>query len=333
YNKIFLSEQAFRDEEQKNKSNYDVYFEKTEDMDKFKEFVGTDVSKHLVVVTKYDENLTNFKEGGLFKKLEKLQNNDVLFIKVGNKLDQEKETHALVVFKNYYEEQEKQITDNKTNKTKTVKEQIWTKLDKFFADVLDMKVRTFQTTETLQQNELFALPTPNKFEAKDPKSVVFLQGPSIVGIKSNPVDENSTRAFLKWLLTDKKQIDWAPLAKANDVRAFRNTESFSSDVLTFIQTAMSYITPVKGFESASDNDKSRIYGKNEFLKVAFEMFEKAASDSNFTTYEEPVGKKSGQFREDLKSAWDNIQTNADKKENSKNNFETWSASAHASVND
>ncbi|MBN4084477.1 P68 family surface lipoprotein [Mycoplasma sp. CSL10166] len=131
----------------------------------------------------------------------------------------------------------------------------------------------------LNENELISRVTPTKWESKDAKKVLYLQGPSLIGVHANEVEDNATKAFVKWLMNNKEQ-------------------------LLSLQKSMSYITPVSNFNTFTEEEKKKIYGNNKYLQVALEEFGKVSEDDDYVAFEEPAGEYSASFRKQIKAAWD-----------------------------
>ncbi|WP_416738722.1 P68 family surface lipoprotein [Mycoplasma sp. 005V] len=151
----------------------------------------------------------------------------------------------------------------------------------------------------LGENELISLPTPTKWEKTNTKNVVFGQGPSIMGLVSNPTDELATKQFMKWLITSTTKYVFDP----------EDTQQTAYTPRDYIQKQMSYILPYAGFENVSLEDATASFiGSNAYLKVAFEEFKKVATDPSYIIFEEPGSLRADSYRKQLDAAWDGLQT-------------------------
>ncbi|MFV8477783.1 P68 family surface lipoprotein [Mycoplasma sp. VS410B] len=151
----------------------------------------------------------------------------------------------------------------------------------------------------LGEDELISLPTPTKWESTNTKNVVFGQGPSIMGLVSNPTDELATKQFMKWLITSTSKYVFDP----------DDTQQTQYTPRDYIQKQMSYILPYAGFENVSLEDATANFiGTNAYLKVAFEQFKKVATDPTYVIFEEPGSLRADSYRKQLDAAWDGLQT-------------------------
>ncbi|WP_406614525.1 P68 family surface lipoprotein [Mycoplasma corogypsi] len=146
------------------------------------------------------------------------------------------------------------------------------------------------STGTLQESELFILPSPSKWEESDPKDVIFSQGPSVIGIHANEKDDKATRMFVKWFMTADKTY----------------SELNNKKPVIFLQEAMSYVTPVTGFETAP----SPFRENNQSLKTALELYKKVATDPNWVAYNEPGTTQANPFRDQINSSFTSLQNAA-----------------------
>ncbi|BBA22436.1 hypothetical protein MBVR141_0659 [Mycoplasmopsis bovirhinis] len=175
-----------------------------------------------------------------------------------------------------------------------------------FKDNVQISGHTFQAlsdTNLLNENELVSLPTPSKWNADSTKKVLYVQGPSLIGIKSNDQDEAATRAFVKWLMTSTNTIG--------------NT---GNTALVELQKSAGYISAVNDLEASSSN-ASKIYGSNGYLKIAYEEFVKTSKDENYVIFEEPAGTGSDAFRKNIATAWETTQSTISNKVATKKTFQ------------
>lgn len=166
---------------------------------------------------------------------------------------------------------------------------------KELATALGMEFKVLSSTDILNENELVAEKNPGKWEQSDAKKVVYVQGPSLMGIHSNTVDNEATRKFVKWLVssdtvytfgTGKYQVQETP------IKHFQRT--------------LSYIAPID-FEHYDES----VLGKNEYLKVALKSFKDAQADPNtYATYSTPGAIKANLFRDALTTSFKALQDQA-----------------------
>ncbi|WLP85821.1 P68 family surface lipoprotein [Mycoplasma seminis] len=161
-------------------------------------------------------------------------------------------------------------------------------------------------TDFLEKEELVSLPTPGKWVSTDAKNVIFAQGPSIIGIKSNPTDETATKAFVKWLITSTKTYDTLGINKDFKNKQDKGTPATPRD---FVQSNMSYIMPYKDFQNATSLDFMGTGNKtNDYLRVAFNLFKNAANNPDqYAIFEEPGSLIADSFRAGIDGAWDGLQ--------------------------
>ncbi|MFL1028447.1 P68 family surface lipoprotein [Mycoplasmopsis synoviae] len=158
------------------------------------------------------------------------------------------------------------------------------------------------SSNTLNKNELVVINAPTKWNENSAKNSIYLQGPSLIGIKANEVDDAATRAFVHWLVTSKKEYTFFKDDSKSTVTA---TPSL------FFQKQMSYVMPTSDFQN-SVSDKTFDSGKNSrtdnpFLENALQVFKNAAKDqANWTTYESPGSEKGDAFRNSVESAFKNL---------------------------
>ncbi|WP_416373451.1 hypothetical protein [Mycoplasmopsis cynos] len=68
-----------------------------------------------------------------------------------------------------------------------------------------LELKTLSDTGLLNEDELLSYPTPGKWKPENKKVVTYVQGPSLIGVKANDVDDEATRAFVKWLISSTKK--------------------------------------------------------------------------------------------------------------------------------
>lgn len=212
-----------------------------------------------------------------------------------------------------------------TSQTDKVKKYMMTKLDGTnteyvvyaFLDVLNEKkltlkaspsieghtVESLSDTNLLNETELVSLPTPSKWNEDNAKKVLYVQGPSLIGIKSNDEDEAATRAFVKWLMTSAQTIG-----------------TTNNTALVELQKSAGYISAVKDLESNATN-ASKIYGTNQYLKIAYDEFVKSSKEADYVIFEEPAGSQSDAFRKNIATAWETTQSTISNKAQTKKTFQ------------
>ncbi|MFV8481517.1 P68 family surface lipoprotein [Mycoplasma sp. SK341A] len=164
--------------------------------------------------------------------------------------------------------------------------------------------KTLSKTEFLEKQELVSIATPGKWEESNAKNVIFAQGPSIIGIKSNFKNEIATKAFVKWLVTSTQTYeDLGINSKGKDDKG---TPATPRD---FVQSAMSYIMPYNGFQNVENPQFMGVGNKkNDYLEVAFNLFKEAANNpEKYVIFEEPGSLIADSFRAGIEGAWDGLQ--------------------------
>ncbi|MGY5139282.1 P68 family surface lipoprotein [Mycoplasmopsis gallinarum] len=131
---------------------------------------------------------------------------------------------------------------------------------------------------TLQENELFAISAPTKFTDTNEKNIVYVQGPSLMGIHSNETGDKATKLFVKYYLGNNA-------------------------VASKVASSASYIYPSNELTSY-DTSKE----KNKFLVVVYQQFKNIINNENYKAYSE-IGDINGNiFRNSFKSAWNGVYT-------------------------
>ncbi|WP_235732101.1 hypothetical protein [Mycoplasmopsis canis] len=149
-------------------------------------------------------------------------------------------------------------------------------------------VKVFSDTSLLNEEELISIPTPGKWKSDSRKKVLFAQGPSLIGIKSNDEDESATKAFVKWLVTYDKEVT---LGKNNNIPLVELQKSASND-----------------FNINRKEESSKIYGNNKYLEIAYNEFVKSSKEDDYVVFEEPAGSGSDSFRKNIGTAWETVQS-------------------------
>lgn len=141
-----------------------------------------------------------------------------------------------------------------------------------------VQISKLGSEQTLQENELFAISAPTKFRATNTKNVVYVQGPSLMGIHSNEVGDKATKLFVKYYLG--------------------NSTSASK-----VASAASYIYPSDALKTYDESNE-----KNKFLKVVYTQFKNVINNEEYKAYSE-IGDINGNiFRNSFKSAWNGVYT-------------------------
>nr|WP_318023799.1 P80 family lipoprotein [Mycoplasmopsis canis] len=168
------------------------------------------------------------------------------------------------------------------------------------------KVKVFSHTSLLNEEELISIPTPGKWKPENAKKVLFAQGPSLIGIKSNDEDESATKAFVKWLVTYDKEVT---LGKNNNIPHVE------------LQKSASYISALKGLKDKTKEESSKIYGNNKYLEIAYNEFVISSKEDYYVVFEEPAGSGSDSFRKNIGTAWETVQSGYVNKTTTKKSFD------------
>ncbi|WP_322875953.1 P80 family lipoprotein [Mycoplasmopsis felis] len=173
------------------------------------------------------------------------------------------------------------------------------------------KLSVFQETDhtIVNENELFAQITPSKWTKSDPKKVLFLQGPSLIGVRSNNEDELATKAFVYWLLNYKEELTYKQFDRQGNIEEGKSLGK--GDPISFIQQKMSYVSGTKTLTSLPDNT----FGNNKYLSVVLQELKALVADNDYVAFEEPGGVGSDAFRNQIKTAWNQKQKQYTEKAN------------------
>ncbi|MGZ9413357.1 P68 family surface lipoprotein [Mycoplasma sp. AC157] len=167
------------------------------------------------------------------------------------------------------------------------------------------------STETLQENELGYVSNPFYTTKTDnAKKTIIAQGPSLIGIHSNKVEDLATLNFLKWYITEKQ--DWT-VGKDDKAKNYTNLTP-----LEFFGQHSGYIVASEGVLS-----KEAPAGYDKFNKEAFGLFKKAtegADKDQYAIYEDPTDSRSSTFRDGIDTSFTNY---ADRAANNKGKAETF----------
>ncbi|MFV8418872.1 P68 family surface lipoprotein [Mycoplasma sp. Sp33II] len=163
--------------------------------------------------------------------------------------------------------------------------------------------KALDSTQSLSEKELLSWHTPLKWNKAEKYNVVYLQGPSIIGIHANEKGDAATKLFVKWLIETKEKMQFDVEIDQNKVKTYNDTP------LNVYQLSMGYITPFKGFY----NNKDFRTQLNPYLQVTFDMFEKLSVKSEseadkFVSFEEPSSTFSSTFREGIQTGFNNLQS-------------------------
>ncbi|MFV8401206.1 P68 family surface lipoprotein [Mycoplasma sp. 2634B] len=162
--------------------------------------------------------------------------------------------------------------------------------------------KALDSTQSLSEKELLSWHTPLKWNKDEKYNVVYLQGPSIIGIHANDKGDAATKLFVKWLIETKDKMEFNVEIDQNKVKTYNDTP------LNVYQLSMGYITPFKGFYENKEFRKQL----NPYLQVTFDMFEKLSVKSDaeadkFVSFEEPSSTFSSTFREGIQTGFNNLQ--------------------------
>ncbi|WP_025755624.1 P68 family surface lipoprotein [Mycoplasmopsis cricetuli] len=185
---------------------------------------------------------------------------------------------------------------------------------------IGFKYNEYNEKGLLQENELVILDQPLKWNEKNKKKVIYLQGPSLIGIHNNEKDDQATKAFVKWLFTSKTEYEFdSPDKSENEKKKNSETgkeESVPKKVklapIIFLQKYSSYLTPIKGFESIDEKLFDKKSDKNAYIKNTLKLFKLAHNNKDeYVMYEEPGSTKSNPFRESVQTGLISLQDNPD----------------------
>ncbi|MFU2193222.1 P68 family surface lipoprotein [Mycoplasma sp. 4079] len=179
-------------------------------------------------------------------------------------------------------------------------------------------IQSLSATELLGEDELVSRPTPLKWLPEDPYNVVYLQGPSMIGIHSNTEGDRATRTFVHWLMTSTQTYDKYEVVTQKGKETIPNSEGLTPRDM--FQVAMGYILPYKGFEE-NEAFKSKV---NPYLQTAYDLFAKVAKSQDtdaepYVTFEEPGSKLADSFRSSVQAAWDSLQSEVNSNKADSNN--------------
>ncbi|VEU77914.1 P68 family surface lipoprotein [Mycoplasmopsis columbinasalis] len=157
------------------------------------------------------------------------------------------------------------------------------------------KMFTRTNADVLNQNELNVFAAPTRLTKDDKTNVVYVQGPSLIGVRLNKTLDNGTRQFVKFFLDQTKKYDF-------EVPDRNKTKIINAFPIDFFSQQASYVFPSK---SLTQNDNSNIYLKTtiaEFIKVN----QTKNADEKYIAYSEPASTESSKFRKSLKAVWSGI---------------------------
>lgn len=179
-------------------------------------------------------------------------------------------------------------------------------------NLLDSKNKLLQVIETLgekilSQSELLVMSTPLKWNDSSSRSIVYTQGPSIIGIHGTTEDDKQTKKFVKWLLTS---TDKFILDNTNDFKKRLEFDKSLKDffakehtAVEYIQYVANYFIPTANFTELPDNQ----FGTNAALNVSLQMFQNAALNDDVFIFEEPGATLSDKFRSQIISQFKTVQ--------------------------
>lgn len=173
-------------------------------------------------------------------------------------------------------------------------------------NLLDSKNKLLQVVETsgekiLSQSELLVMSTPLKWNDSSSRSIVYTQGPSIIGIHGTTEDDKQTKKFVKWLLTS---TDKFILDNTNDFsKSLKDFLAKEHTAVEYIQYVANYFIPTANFTELPDNQ----FGTNAALNVSLQMFKNAALNDDVFIFEEPGATLSDKFRSQIVSQFKTVQ--------------------------
>ncbi|QDY88648.1 P68 family surface lipoprotein [Mycoplasma anserisalpingitidis] len=173
-------------------------------------------------------------------------------------------------------------------------------------NLLDSKNKLLQVIETsgekiLSQSELLVMSTPLKWNDASSRSIVYTQGPSIIGIHGTTEDDKQTKKFVKWLLTS---IDKFILDNTSDFsKSLKDFFAKEHTAVEYIQYVANYFIPTANFTELPDNQ----FGTNAALNVSLQMFKNAALNDDVFIFEEPGATLSDKFRSQIVSQFKTVQ--------------------------
>ncbi|AKB11074.1 P68 family surface lipoprotein [Mycoplasmopsis synoviae] len=163
---------------------------------------------------------------------------------------------------------------------------------------LGYTVKSITTANQLNENEIIALNVPGKWKNENPKNVVYVQGPSLIGIHSNEAGNNATRLFLKWLLSNKKlNFDATDATKMETA-------------IEYFQRKVGYVTPTTEFSKPAT--KQIFEGlKNPYALSAYNQFLLVSADPDKNiAYYSPGTTLQNEFRSGINSQFSTVQNSS-----------------------
>ncbi|MBN0919030.1 P68 family surface lipoprotein [[Mycoplasma] gypis] len=162
-------------------------------------------------------------------------------------------------------------------------------------------------------NELDAdwIAAPSKVKSTDTTNYFLTQGPSIMGVHANDKEDKATKAFIKWLISER-------ITLTVDKKTYEN-----STPVEIIAAYGSYIAPTKNILSLDKN--SEAYKKlklNKATEITFDALKDVLTNPNSNKLvEDPAAPKSQTLRQGLEAAGKSFMTTTDQgKEMSFNQF-------------
>lgn len=170
-----------------------------------------------------------------------------------------------------------------------------------------LEFRVFSNAETLQQKELFGINAPRKWKQENKINGVYVQGPLMIGIHANEVENKATRKFIKWLSSSTsveafkyRTMDRKMQYKNNEGKFTDNIKEAKKETpFSYIFQETSYLVPYKGVF----NDLP--VASNPFLQNAINEFKKSVEnkDNTWSLVDEPIDSLSNSFKNSFISAW------------------------------
>ena len=149
----------------------------------------------------------------------------------------------------------------------------------------------------LQESELRVNTPPAKLKNSDSKKVYFVQGPSIIGVHANSVEDQGAEAFVQWLANNQ----------ATQIAG--ESASQSQKPINYFDSKSNYITPLKDslkpnselstIITAGLSSTSRKYWVGP--SIAWDALSKASNNADTSTFDTVVDPFSGLLRKTLDS--------------------------------
>ncbi|MXR39701.1 hypothetical protein DR081_02850 [Mycoplasma sp. MF12] len=138
--------------------------------------------------------------------------------------------------------------------------------------------------EKLNEDELMALPEPQKLQNSNRFNIITSQGPSLIGFHNNEKEDTATLNFIKWFISEKEEF------------LDNNNQKIIVTPSDFLSLAAGNLNPTKT-NLNSDFVKNPVFLQNPLFKIAFEQFKKTLENpEKYRFFAEPAGVDSNTFR-------------------------------------